>query len=272
MKIDSFLVIILLLILPYESYSQSQISISAPRLELQGKKLHIIYDLLNSQPKDRFLVWLEITDESGDKIQPNALSGDIGEKISGGIDKIIIWDLEKDGILINEEIFVEVFAERTYVPIIQKDQEKINSEGTPAESKRFTRSNIVISSVILPGWGQSKTSRGKPYYVLGVVGYGCLGCSVILNRVAIGTYNDYKISLDVDERLSLFDKSVTQDNISEYLAFAAAGIWAANIIWALVTPISSTELSDIEMLKNINIQPAYNQKLNCAMVSFSYSF
>ena len=282
MKIHSIWIIFFLFVQPHNNFAQSPISVSKPQLELLSNELIITYDILNSDIKDLFVVWLEITDESGNVIQANTLSGDIGEKINGGINKKIVWNLEQDEILIDKEVFFEIFAERVNPPVIQEDQEKlgkkedqeeVNSrETTPAEMKSLSRSNMVFSSIALPGWGQSKKTPGKPYWIMGVAGYGCLSGSVILNRAGVNTYRDYLTSMDADESNSLYDKSVRQDNISEYLAYAAAGIWGANIIWTLVTPVTSRELTDFERLNNFNIQPVYNKQFDCTMVSITYTF
>ncbi|MCK4746166.1 MAG: hypothetical protein KAT15_03985, partial [Bacteroidales bacterium] len=100
----------------------------------------------------------------------------------------------------------------------------------------------------------------------------CIAGSVILNRTAIMTHDDYKVSLDADESIKLYDKSVRQDNISEYLGYTAAGIWAVSLIWTIATSTASPELSDIQKFNNISIQPGYNQKMKFTMVTISYKF
>ena len=122
---------------------------------------------------------------------------------------------------------------------------------------------MVLSSIILPGWGLSKTLQGEPYWLLGVAGYGCIAGSVYMNRTAIKTFDDYKVSMDADESNVLYDKAVKQHKISKSLGYSAAGIWAISIIWTLATPAPS---------HGISIQPVYNQYMNCTMISINYKF
>lgn len=270
-RIHTIWTIFLLLIIPYSVYSQSQIRITRPQLELLDNELIIGYDILNSQPMDVFKVWIEVTDASGNIILANALSGDIGNEIKGGTNKRIFWNFKKDDIFLKSEIFVEVIVEK-------RKPEVIETEGITTESeisystKSISKTNMLLSSVVFPGWGLSKIKKNKTYMILGVAGYGCLAGSVYLNRTAINSYDEYKTSLDVNESNTLYDKSVSQNNTSKILGYSAAGIWVINIIWTLVSPVTPLELSDNHRFNNINIQPGYSQHLNCTTVSLYYKF
>ncbi|MBL7114118.1 MAG: hypothetical protein ISS19_19440 [Bacteroidales bacterium] len=263
--------LILLILFPINLFCQIRVNITKPRLELSDENLIIEYDILSADPSDLFKVRIEVTNASGIKINALSISGDVGEDISGGINLRILWNLEKDEISLDKEIFVEVVAEKKKLPEVQK--EIIPVETTPTTVvKKISKGNMVLSSTVFPGWGLSKAKQGKPCWLLGVAGYGCIAGSVILNRTAIMTHDDYKVSLDADESITLYDKSVMQDNISEYLGYTAAGIWAVSLIWTIATSTASQELSDIQKFNNISIQPGYNQKMNCTMVSISYKF
>ena len=262
---------VLLILFPFTHFCQTRVNITKPRLELSDENLIIEYDILSADPSDLFKVWIEVTNASGIKINALSLSGDVGEDISGGSNKRILWNLEKDGISLDKEIFVEVIAEKKKLPEVQK--EIIPIETTPTtDVNKISKGNMVLSSTVLPGWGLSKVRQGKPYWLLGVAGYSCIAGSVILNRSAILTHDDYRGSLDADESITLYDKSVRQDNISEYLGYTAAGIWAVSLIWTIATSTVSQDLSDIQRFNNISIQPGYNHKMNCTMVSISFKF
>ncbi|MBA7520570.1 hypothetical protein ES705_12666 [subsurface metagenome] len=271
MRIDTIVILFWLLALPNIIYSQPQTRITKPQLELLDNGLIISYEIQNSNPSDIFKVWLVITDEDGNIIQAKALSGDFGDEVRGGKMNKIVWDLEKDEILIDKEVFIEVIAEKKKQ---SEDQKEISSAETDQTTlaKPVSKTNMVISSVVLPGWGLSKAKQGKPYWLLGVAGYGCIAGSIYLNRSAINTYDEYKLSMDADQVNTLYDKAVQQNNISKILGYSAAGIWAVSMIWTIATPTASKKLSDIQRLNNINIQPLYNQKMNCAMLSISYKF
>ena len=86
------------------------------------------------------------------------------------------------------------------------------------------RTGIILQSLALPGLGLSRMT-GKPHWLRGVAGYGCIAGSIILNRQAISTYDDIDDLEDYDDKNELFQKSLNRDNISEVLAYAAIGIW-----------------------------------------------
>jgi len=69
----------------------------------------ISYDLASNSQKDLFYVWVEIEKNNGEA----------GEFIRPGSRKNITWVPGSDNIFLNEEIFVEVKAER-YVPAFNK--------------------------------------------------------------------------------------------------------------------------------------------------------
>ena len=75
---------------------------------------------------------------------------------------------------------------------------------------------------------------GDPHWIRGAAAYGCLIGSVVLNKSAISTYDDFLDAGSIEDANSLLDKSTQQDQMSETLAYAAIGIWVLDIIWTLV--------------------------------------
>lgn len=270
--------ILLFLLLPDALYGQARITVTKPRLELSDENLIIQYDILNAKSSDFFMVWIEVTDAAGNKIKALSITGDIGKEIKGGRNKRITWNLSNDSILIDEDISVEVKAEKI---IIQEEQaETETSEETKtikvdegnAGMKEISKGNMVLSSVVLPGWGQTKTNKGKPYWLIGAAGYGCLAGSVILNRSASSAYDDYKKSMDLDESNALFDKALQRNSVSKVLAYSAIGIWVADIIWVLATPTKSTESTVLQKSRRLRIIPGFDAGSNVALVSITYKF
>ena len=232
----SLLTIICLLANP-RCNAQKSITVSDPRLELKGSKLLINYDILNSNLKDKFFVGLEIKDIDGNLLNTRALSGDIGEGITGGNNKLIIWDLNADKIFMDSDILVDIYVRPLSVdePSILNNSgetELSNSERN-TEVKGFSRSSIMLQSLVLPGLGLSRVT-GKPHWIRGVAGYCCIGGSIYLNRKAIATYENFRSATEPQDAETLFSTSTTQDMVSEVLAYAAIGIWVSDIIWTLL--------------------------------------
>ena len=59
-------------------YAQTTMRLSKPRLELKDNNINIFYDILNSIQTDKFRIWVEITDSTGNKVNARSLGGDIG--------------------------------------------------------------------------------------------------------------------------------------------------------------------------------------------------
>ena len=91
----------------------------------------------------------------------------------------------------------------------------------------------MLQSLAMPGLGLSRMT-GKPHWLRGVAGYGCIAGSVILNRKAINTYAGITDLEDYDAKDELFQKSQSQDIMSDLLAYAAVGIWVTDIVWTML--------------------------------------
>jgi hypothetical protein len=215
MNTQKLFLIILILFLFSGSYSQGFL-ITSPKLEFDGKQLLISYDFINKNQADQFFVWVEMEKKNGESIPVKALSGDVGDNIKGGNNKKITWIPEKDNIFLNEEILVEVKAEK-YI-------------------KSFNKGTMMLMSTALPGLGQTKISKGKPWWITGVAAYGALAGGLLTHLKYLKTYDEYRIEEDPLTRKELFDKTQQQMNLSSALIVSGAALWVANIVWVAVTP------------------------------------
>ena len=75
------------------------VKVETSNLEIVNNKLIIDYNFIKSKSTQRFTVWVEITKSTGEKINAQSFSGDIGDNLQGGENKQIIWDYNKDGII-----------------------------------------------------------------------------------------------------------------------------------------------------------------------------
>jgi hypothetical protein len=78
--------------------------------------------------------------------------------------------------------------------------------------------------------------------------------------------------MDPDESNSLFDKAIKRNNFSKVLGYSAIGIWAADLIWVLVTPGKSHPSPVTQKNRNLRIVPGFDAGSNIGMVSLTYSF
>lgn len=270
--------ILLFFLLPDNLSGQTSISVTKPRLELADDNLVIQYDILNAKSSDFFVVWIEVTDAAGNKVKALSVTGDIGNDIKGGKNKRINWDFGNDSIYIDENIFVEVKAEKI---VVQEEQaqtkttdetKNIKADEGSMGMKGISKGNMILSTVVVPGWGQTKTNKGKPYWLIGAAGYSCLAGSVILNLNSRSVYDDYKSEMDPDASNNLFEKANQRKNFSKYLAFSAIGIWAADIIWVLATPAKASGSPSSYKERKLRVIPYFDAYSNSKMVSLTYKF
>lgn len=270
-SLPSLLVILLALTGPL-CYSQSSLKVSEPRLEMVGTKIQITYDILNSIPNEKYEISIDIKDEAGNIIDAKALEGDIGENVIGGINKQIIWDVEADNVMIDAYILVKVkaWAIAPPAPVIVDD---IVKEEPPAtgNTKTYNRTGIILQSGAFPGLGLSRVT-GKPHWIRGVAGYGCISASIVLNRQAIITHNSIDDLDNFDDIINANEKSVQQDNISEVFAYAAIGIWVSDLIWTIVGTRDLNKPTFSADVSGFSFSSAIDPLSNAPMVSVKYRF
>jgi hypothetical protein len=237
----------MLFLLPLTGLSQGY-AITKPILNFNGEELTISYDFVTKNQSDQFYVWVEIEKSNGEKIPLNALSGDFGENVKSGRGKKILWSPGKDQVYLDEEVFVEVKAER-YV-------------------KSFNKGSALLMSTALPGLGQTKISNGKPWWLTGVAAYGALAGGFILHGKYIDSYDAYRVEEDPSVRADLLNQAQQQMNMSGALIISGAALWAANIFWVALTP---NRYKPLQNFKISLYQPAgtYN---NSALLTYRLNF
>lgn len=215
MKIHNISLCLIFLFLLANSYSQD-FTLTKTGLEFDGRQLIISYNIKSGSINDRFFVWLDIEKVNGEIIKPKALFGDIGENVKSGSEKKIIWIPEQDSIFLNENIIVEVKAEKY--------------------TKTYNKGPTLFRSMIFPGWGQSKINNKKSWILAGVVIYGVATGGLVTNNRSHNTYDTYKTEEDFLKRNDLFETSQKELKLSRTLIFSAVTAWTVNIFWVVLTP------------------------------------
>ncbi len=238
MNITAKLLLAIVLVCAFPSLrAQTHVEVSPPALSLKNGKVHIEFDLLNSTRSETFTVRIDITYENGKEVPARSLSGDIGKGVSGGGNKQIIWDMEADSVFLDGDIFVEVYALPEAAPVAvvppeeQKDEQK--DEAQPDQNE-YNRTLIIAQSIAFPGLGLSRINPGKPHWLRGVVGYGCLAGSVYLNRKSWSTYQNYLDPEHPDAKDDLFDQAYGTKRTSQMLGYAALGVWVVDLAWTIL--------------------------------------
>jgi len=233
MKKQRFFFLILFIFLVCKSSSQGFI-LSQPRLEFDGNQLSILYDIITSKSTENFYLWIEISKANGEVIPAKAISGDVGESVDAGNNKKIIWSPEQDSVFLNEPVFVELKAEK-YI-------------------RSFHKGSMMLLSTVLPGWGQTKISKGKPWWLTGVATYGTLAGGYLFHLSYLKSYDSYKIEEDPVKRADLSNQSQKQLNYSNTLLISAASLWAVNVLWVAFTPNKYEPLQHVKL----SLNPSYS--------------
>ena len=226
MKTQKLILFILFILFSIESISQGFV-ITTPKLEFDGNQLMIAYDIVDTNQADQFYVWVEMEKKNGESIISKSLSGDVGDKIKAGTNKKIAWIPAKDSVFLNEEVLVEVKAEKY--------------------EKSFNKGTMMLISAGVPGLGQTKISKGKPWWLASVAAYGTLSGGLLTHLKYLKTYDEYRIEEDLITRKELFDKTQRQINLSSALFISGAVLWTANILWVAVTPNRYQPLKSVKL-------------------------
>jgi hypothetical protein len=246
MKTKKVFLILLFLSLTVISFTQGFL-ISPLKLEFDGKQLQITYDFVSKSASDEFYVWVEMEKKNGELLRIKALSGDIG-KTQSGKDKKIIWSPDKDSVFLDEEVLVEVKAEKY--------------------TRSFNKGSMVLLSAVMPGLGQTKISKGKPYWLAGVAAYGALAGGFVVNQSYVKSYDLYKTEEDPAKRRDLLDKAQSQKNLSGVLIVSGAAIWVANLFWVAATPNKYQPLKHVNLSLNQSRGPLKGTTLLSLKVNF----
>jgi hypothetical protein len=220
------LIILAIILFPSITFSQG-FQITPPTLEFDGRQLIISYDFINKNKGDRFFVWVEIVKKNGEKIRMKSLTGDVGDKIKVGINKKIFWVPEKDSVFLDEDVSVEVKAEK--------------------RAKSFDKGSAMLFSTVMPGLGQAKISKGKPFWLTGILAYGTLAGGLIVHQNYLRSYDAYRAETDPSTRVSLRTKAQNQSNLSTVLFASGATLWIGNLIWVAVIPNKYQPLKSLKL-------------------------
>lgn len=140
--IPLLLSVILLILFNNHSYSQSIAKIENIAFNREGPTMIITYDIVKAQTGEKFNIGVIITSESGNNIIPFSIYGDINKDVSGGINKKIIWEIDKDGVPLDEKISIDIIFQTL---TIQKEE---TTQQTITKAPEFRR-NIDIGAGML---------------------------------------------------------------------------------------------------------------------------
>lgn len=258
-------VIILGLVVPYNLNAQSKARVENVDFFPDGSSVIITYDILKAKANETFRVWINVHTESGQKIIPNALTGDVGSSVIGGPYKRIIWDMKADQAFLNEDIAIVVMAESELV----KTEKQAEQTTTSGNKQGISVGGALGLSLVLPGLGRRIATGKGAAYLWGVAAYGCLGGAYFLNNSAYNNYEDYKSATTPDERDDLYKKAKNQDLYSKVLIGAAAVIWVTDLI---VTGVKASKIRKSSASQKLSLTGSYDPQTQQPLIGLKYRF
>jgi hypothetical protein len=249
---------------------QGGYSLSQPRLSVSNDNLIIKYDILDASSGDKFYIWMEVTDSLGKRVGAYSLNGDIGDSIKAGLNKQIVWNLQADNIFIDNTINIEIFAEKLVKHEIVPEEKPITEIPVPAREKVKTGKHL-LQSAVFPGWGLTSLTKGKPYWLLGVAGVGCIATSYYYNQQAHSSYDEYLESSD-DDITGYYDDAVAQGYISKAFAWSAAAIWIADLGIVTIKAASMNKSYKRSRAGAFTISPSIDFTTDTPVFTLHYSF
>lgn len=235
--------------------AQSRAKVENVDFYLEGENLIITYDIDKAKTGETFNVKVNVSTAKGTKINAFALSGDVGPGVYGGKFKRITWDLAKDNVYIDDEIFVEVTAES------ESYSGKVKSPG----SNQVSVGGALLRSLVFPGWGNSYAKGGGAYWLMGIAAYGAAGAAVYFNNDAYNNYQDYKDALNREERDQLYQDASDSYDMQKNMMIAAGAIWAIDLIW---TGIQAGNVNKRARQSKLSMGYYYDPVVRTPMVSF----
>lgn len=257
--------VILFVINPFHLNAQSKAKIENVDFFPDGTNLIVTYDIVKYKNDETFRIWLNVNTESGQKLVPNALTGDVGSNVFGGSYKRIIWDMKADNVFLNEGIAVTVMAESEFAknkPSYVNQPQTVNKTG-------ISVGGAMGLSLLLPGLGRRVVSGHGASWLLGVAGYGCIGGAYYMNNSAYNALEDYNNATTTSERDDYFQKAKNHDLYSKILIGTAAAIWVVDLI---VTGVKASKNRKSYSDQKMSMVTSYDPVSKQPMIGVKYRF
>ncbi len=186
---------------------------------LINNELIITYDLLNAKSNEKFIISVNISTESGKLINSKTFKGDVGENITAGYSKKIIWSISDDIVYLDDKIFVEVTATHQNPKIIQPT----------------SKSKAILLSTLFPGYGSAKTTLKTYHLIKGIAGYGCVVGYVSYKNKSDKSFSDYQSANTTSERDKFYNLSISEKQTSKALLYTGTGMWLLDYATILIS-------------------------------------
>lgn len=84
---------------------------------VDGERLEILYDMITARPGDSVYVEVHSRGRGDLRLLPQFVRGDVGERLTAGSNKRIVWEAIANGYSLNEDVQATVFVKTGLVPV-----------------------------------------------------------------------------------------------------------------------------------------------------------
>lgn len=148
-------------------------------------------------------------------------------------------------------------------PLTEKNTETTHSTGIAK--------NLLLSAVV-PGWGLTRLSDGKPWWLLAVADAGCVAAAIVYNHKASVSYSNYLGSNVADEFDPYFEDASAQHTVSKVFGWSAVGIWVADMFAVGIQAIRAGKSSDPGVTGQVSMGSWYDMNTSSACMSIQFNF
>lgn len=157
-------------------------------------------------------------------------------------------------------------------PRKKASREKTKEASKEAVTEIKTGKTILLSTVI-PGYGLTKLSGGKPYWLITVAEAAGIASAVYFNQQAAASYRNYRRPVTVEQARTDYVNAVMQQRISRASAITAAGIWIGQFtITTVKLRKLNTNSSAFEGKSSLHMGYRADPVSGMPMLSLNYSF
>ncbi len=238
-------------------YSQKVPTIHDIDFSIIDNKLVIRYNIANFRHNNKFNIKAEIFKASGEKINAISFTGDLTE-VQTVTDNKIIWDMERDNIALDDDIYIVISGEVINEPVAEKTGEKPGIIQVPLPGKQkvtapVNRTACFFKSVAFPGWGTSELTLKKGHLVKGFLGYGAITGSIVMNLMRQKSLDAYDAASTSADRDLYYKEQKNRRTASIIFGIGAGTVWSVD----LISVLTAKNRSSVKSASGMNVKFGY---------------
>ena len=226
--------------------------ITITNIKDSGKKLFVWYDIKSStKTKSYNIKQLKIINTESNKIYPTySIKGDFGKNIKTGKGKIIKWNYEKDGVILDYSYNVQLIANEYY-----------------------NKKRLILQSFLFPGLGTADFMDRNKFRRATIV-YGSILSGGILYSLKNHSYEKSNYYLTNNYYHDYYWRKTLIYHYSSMVSLSIGfGIWAWDFLQIIVLNEQGRELSYNDLLKNeYSLSINYNSFSQSIIYGINYNF